>query len=294
MNQSNKINPYSPTIAILIIAGLLLLGTFILYGISALMTRLMASPQQPAQSGTPVPTSTPTCEPATLTLGTALYWIQPIGRSADGLVAVPADTPEIAYWVNGTSTNYVFVLSPTEYNLTLKTTLKPGERATILWTDCTTVSLVITDIKTGLTNDATLFDQSTPGITLLVQGSSPTESLVIRGTLQTSVTAVPSPSTMAVDAEITLVGTSTSTDGNTIIVSISILNTGKAEFSLSTDDLSLTPEGVAPLRPINIEPSLPRKIKPGASEVFQIVFPKPASKTAVLKVFNVKFDIEGF
>ena len=245
-------------------------------------------------SVTPVPTSTPTCEPATLTLGTALYWIQPIGRSADGSVAVPADTPDIAYWVNGTSTNYVFVLSPTEYNLALKTALKPGEHAAILWTDCTTVSLVITDIKTGLTNDATLFDQSTPGITLLVQDSSPTESVMIRGALQTSVTAVPSPSTLGVDAEITLVGTSTSTDGNTIIVSISILNTGKAEFSLSENDLSLTPEGAAPLSPVNVEPSLPRKIKPGASEVFQIVFSKPASKTAVLKVFNVEFDIEGF
>src|SRR5262245_54414902 len=67
-----------------------------------------------------LPTPVPACVQPTLTLGTTKFVIKTIARAADGSVAVPADLPDAAYWVDGTNVNYVFALSPASANLSLK------------------------------------------------------------------------------------------------------------------------------------------------------------------------------
>src|ERR1700752_1052243 len=79
---------------------------------------------------------TPDCGSRTLVLGKATFQIQNITRAPDGSLPVPTDTSGVAYWVEGTSTNYVFVLSPTPDNLALMSTITVGSTAKATWKNC--------------------------------------------------------------------------------------------------------------------------------------------------------------
>ena len=107
-------------------------------------------------------------------------------------------------------------------------------------------------------------------------------------------TDTPAPGGPGIESEITLLETSTSQDKSSIIVSVSILNYGASEFKVSAKDVWLVPENAAPLAPANVDPSLPRSIQPGVTEIFNFTFPRPASATAVLKILNIEFDLEGY
>ena len=49
----------------------------------------------------------------TLTLGTTKFVIQSLVRAGDGSIAVPADKPGVAYWIEGTNVRcYEFFLCP--------------------------------------------------------------------------------------------------------------------------------------------------------------------------------------
>jgi hypothetical protein len=88
--------------------------------------------------------------------------------------------------------------------------------------------------------------------------------------------------------------TTTSADGTTIKVSVSIQNYGAAAFTLSTSDVSLTQQDGTSLNMVSSEPPLPKEIAPGATETIYFTFPRPASPTATLKIFTVEYDIEGY
>jgi hypothetical protein len=104
----------------------------------------------------------------------------------------------------------------------------------------------------------------------------------------------PAPGASGIQAEVSLLETSTSADGTTIRVGVSILNTGATAFKVSTSDVSLTPEGATPQAPTSAEPALPREIMPGASEMIYFTFPRSSSGKAILKIFDIEFDVEGF
>ncbi|HSL43694.1 MAG TPA: hypothetical protein VK897_09700 [Anaerolineales bacterium] len=89
------------------------------------------------------------CHPSTLVLGETTFQIQILPLGPDGLSNLPINTAGIAYWVDGTQTNPVFVLSPTPKNLAVVSTIDLGSQATATWADCTVVRYPVTAHEPG-------------------------------------------------------------------------------------------------------------------------------------------------
>ena len=239
------------------------------------------------------PSPTPRCVQPTLTVGAARYRIESIARAASGSLVLPANQPDTAYWVEGTSARYVFVLSPTPHNMALKDAVKNGDPITIVWADCGSDEYVMSALEVGPQNYPALLDQSTPGIAVFVQADPPSQ-LVLKGVRPTAqMLGTPSPTTSPdeIQAEVVFGDTITSPDKKTLKMSVSITNTGATAFSIAPGDISLTPANAAPLAPLSVEPALPQAIEPGAGASFQITFPRPAGNTAVFKLLDFSADI---
>ena len=258
------------------------------------------------QRGTPatetpvIPTMfvpTPDCGPPTLLLGATTFQIQTINPVADGSLAVPPDISGIVYWVEGTNTNYVFMLSPTPNNLALVSSLTAGNTAKATWSNCNSTNYDLFAPEQGPASVSTLLDQSTSGITVFLQSDPSTASLVIRGELteeQISTINTPVLGGSEIQAEISLLETTTSADGTTVRVGLSIQNYGASAFTLSDSDVSLTSQDGTVLIMVNSEPALPKEINPGSIETIYFRFPRPAFPTVILKIFDIEYELEGY
>jgi len=240
---------------------------------------------------------TPDCGPPTLVLGTTKFRIEPIEPAADGSLAVPADSPEVAYWVEGTNTNYVFALSPAPNNLALETLLKTGDQATVTWANCNSTTYQLSAPSPGPLDNNVLFDQSASAITIFARQIAGTEEFMVKGVLvgeEINTFNTPVSDGSEIQAEIGLLETTTLPEEKTIRIRISIYNWGQSAFTLSTSDISLTQPDGAPLILASSEPSLPKEIARAATETFNFTFPRPSTQTATLKIFTVEYDIEGY
>jgi hypothetical protein len=126
-SDKTKIILVSIALAILLLVFGLLMGILLRqsgFRLSMLATRSQATPNGPPTSIIPVTSNTQTvfvptadCGSPTLLIGTTTFQIQNLTPTADGSLNVPQNSPGIAYWVEGTNTNYVFVLPPMPENL---------------------------------------------------------------------------------------------------------------------------------------------------------------------------------
>jgi len=239
---------------------------------------------------------TPDCGSPTLVVGATTLQIQTINPVADGSLSVPPDTSGVAYWVDATHINHVFVLSPTPDNLSFLSTITAGSVAKVTLANCNSTTYSLFASEQNPVSISTLLDQSTSGITIFVQSDPSTASLVVRGELteeQFSTINTPAVGT-EIQAEISLLETTTSTDGTTLRVGISIQNYGGSPFTLSMSDVSLTPQDGTSLVVVNSEPALPKEIIAGSTETIYFTFPRPSSPIATLKIFDIEYDLEGY
>jgi hypothetical protein len=130
---------------------------------------------------TPFPT--PQCIQSTLMVGTTTFRIETISPAPDGSLTVPQDTPNIAYWVDGTDVNYVFRLSAVTGNISLLNSLQDGETAVITWADCNSTNYILSTPEAGIPENARLMDQSVSQVTIFVQPDPPATGFVVRGEL---------------------------------------------------------------------------------------------------------------
>ncbi len=240
---------------------------------------------------------TPDCGSPTLVLGTTTFQIQPIPPGPDGSLTVPSDTSGIAYWVEGTNTNYVFVLSPTPENLAIMSTITVGSTAKATWKNCNSTTYNLSAPQPGSFNSSALPDQSVDGITIFFQTDSSGTDFVFSGELieeQISTFNTPAVGASDIQAEISLLETTPSADGTTIRVGVSIQNYGTAAFTLSTSDVSLTQPDGGLLNMVSSEPPLPKEIPSVATETIYFTFPRPASPTATLKILEIEYELEGY
>lgn len=108
---------------------------------------------------------------------------------ADGLWNPQIEDPNSAAWVNGTIVNHVFGLPETEANQALLESLAPGNPMTVTTRQGTTHTFIF-DSRTEVPNtDRTIFDQHTPGITLVMLGGEGGERLVVRGRYEVAASA---------------------------------------------------------------------------------------------------------
>jgi len=283
-------------VAILMGVGIVILITLLIFLFRGSIFQALA----PSTETPIIPTlfiPTPDCGSPTLVLGTSTFQIQNMTPAPDGSLAVPSDTSGVAYWVEGTDTNYVFVLSPTPDNLAIMSTITVGSTAKATWQNCNSTTYSLLAPQQGALTSLTLPDQSVEGITVFFQTDVSGAGFVFNGELtEQQISTIPTSVSGLSDiqAEISLLETTTSSDGTSIRVGVSILNYGIAPFTLSTSDVSLTQQDGTPLAMASSEPPLPKEIGAGSTETIYFTFPRPSSPAAILKIFTVEYELEGY
>lgn len=286
-------------IAVLLVILGLLIGLMLRqsgFRLSTLVSQWRATPNSALPPSAPtilVPTQD--CSPPTLAFGATPFQIENVTRGADGSLNLPSGVPGIAYWVEGTNTNYVFVLPPLPENLAVMSTSTAESPVTVTWSNCNSATYTVSAPQPGTWNDVALTDQSLEGITIFFQtDASGAGSIFTGGLAEQAITVFDTPAAGEIQAEIGLLETTTSSDGKTINVSISIQNYGSAALTVSTSDISLTQPDGASLVLEGSRPRLPEKINPGDTKTFEVMFPRPASPSATLRIFTVEYDVEGY
>jgi hypothetical protein len=235
------------------------------------------------------------CGPSTLKIGERSYQIKTIKPKKDGSLKIPANKPDTAYWVDGTKTNQVFALSPTENNLALPSSLKSGATASVTWANCNSTTYTLSDVQAEVPDNSVLLDQATSQITIFVRNESAATGFVVQGDLaEETITEFNTPNPAEPQAEISLLEIKASADGTSITISISIQNFGSTAFSFTPNEVALTAQDGTELAMTSSEPALPKEIAAGTTESFDLTFPRPASPTATLKILTVEYDVEGY
>lgn len=235
------------------------------------------------------PTPTPPCVEPSLTLGAFRFRIGTIQRGLDGSLPVPPDTPGVAYWVEGTTPNYVFALSPLVEYAALPSAIHEGDPAVVQWADCGLEEFVVLVAESRDPDLELVFDQSKGGITTFAMGEA---GVFIRGGHPEPVREeLPSPEVEGFQMEIDFLDTTTSEDGKTITTGITIHNTGTQPIPLKPSDFSLMEEGGQPQAPVEVEPALPAEIPAGGEGTFYITFLKPLTSPAVFRVLDFTVDL---
>ena len=301
MNQLPKNKPKASNKNIVMIVGILLgVGIVLLAALVIFLLRGRIPQMLTPATETPfIPTlsiPTPDCGSPTLVLGGTTFQIQSIVPAPDGSLAVPAEPSGVAYWVEGTTTNYVFVLSPTPENLASMSTITVGSTAKATWKDCNSTTYSLAAPQQGSLNLSTFPDQSVEGITVFFQTDASGAGFVFNGELaEQEISTIPTAASGSeIQAEISLLETTASADLTTIRVGISIQNYGVAPFTVSAGDVSLTQPDGAPLAMTASEPPLPKEIGAGSTETIYFTFPRPSSPTSTLKILGIEYDLEGY
>ena len=283
-------------VGILMGIGIVVLATLVIFLFRGnIFQALTPSTETPVIPTMFVPT--PDCGAPTLVLGTATFQIQNITPAPDGSLTVPSDTSGIAYWVEGTNTNYVFVFSPTPDNLAIMSTITVGSTAKATWQNCNSTTYSLSAPQEGSLNVSTSPDQSVDGITVFFQTDVSGAGFVFNGEFtEEQISTIPTAASgvSEIQAEISLLETTTSADETTIRVGISIQNYGTSSFALSANEISLTQQDGTPLVMASSEPPLPKEIGAGATETIYFTFPRPSSPIATLKIFDIEYDLEGY
>jgi hypothetical protein len=249
---------------------------------------LLASCNLPfLQSGTPVPT--PQCIEPSIKLGDAKFRVDSISREADTFPEIPKRNGDTAFWVEGTTVNYVFGLSSTKDNLALDTILKTDDPIVIAWADCSTDEYVVSSVDTAEASDLNIFDQSSGGVTVYVQGESGT--LVIHGerpTVQSADTLEPlSEDAPQIDLQILEF---TQPDDQTLSFRIMITNQGAETITLTDKDVALISSDGSETPPLTMTPDLPQELRPGDIIPLVMTFSKPQGTSAILRIFDITFE----
>lgn len=125
--------------------------------------------------------------PATLDMMGSQWAVQPQNIAVDGLWN-PEVADEAAAWVNGTIVNYVFGLNDSESNRTMLESLAPGQQMVVTTRQGVTHTFSFDNRNTVSSSDRNVFNQQTPGITLLLLGSDDDNRLVVRGRYEVAAT----------------------------------------------------------------------------------------------------------
>jgi hypothetical protein len=273
--------------------------------VSPAQVNLPAQTMLPAQVSLPtqivlpaqvnISTQAPSCSGASLKIGSASLPFDSLQMGSSGSAQIPASNPAPAFWINNLENNTVFVLSPTQANLDLLAGVQAGETATVTWESCNTVLYTLLSPFPAEPGLDILLDQKSVGLVIYVPASSLGEGVTVEGSLTGEIiTSPPTSAPSEVEAEISLLGTTTSPDKQTIQVQISILNYGALPITLSESDISLITENSASIALSSSDPNLPQNITPGDTMTISLVFPRPDSPTSTLIIFTIEYDLEDY
>jgi hypothetical protein len=299
---------------------LLLAGMLIFFFLLALDTLLLAfyiyqpdintflanyfthlNPAGTSQAVLPIPVETPvqapSCDGASLQIGSDTWQVESAWRASDGSINVPGDTSGTAYWVQDPQNIYIFALSPTQANLDLFSSLQDGEMALLTTRDCDSVTFRLSAPQPGEPGSEVLVNQPPSGIIIYIPHSSLALGTYTSGILSdVTITSLAESDPAPVDpqVDISLLNVSTPTYGIHIQVVVTLLNTGTTPITVSNSDFTLIPSGVPPLELIQSYPSLPARLNPDQVVTLNLVFPRPSTPTATLKIFSTNYNLNGY
>jgi hypothetical protein len=118
--------------------------------------------------------------PATLAVLDQQWAVEPQNIGADGLWNPELDDDSAA-WINGTIVNYVFGLTESDASRTLMEGLTPGDQMQVTTRQGVTHTFSFDSRSQAPSDDRSIFNQQSPGITLVLLGGEATERLVVRG-----------------------------------------------------------------------------------------------------------------
>jgi hypothetical protein len=118
--------------------------------------------------------------PATLDVLDSQWAVQPQNIGVDGLWAPEIDESTAA-WVNGTIVNYVFGLNDSETNRALLESLTAGQQMLVTTRQGVTHTFGFDSRNLVSSSDRNVYNQQTPGLTLILMGSDDDNRLVVRG-----------------------------------------------------------------------------------------------------------------
>ena len=253
-------------------------------------TEVAVKPAEPVRTIQASPT--PKCGEPKLSVGAMELTILTIAASPDGSIPFPADSEDIAYWVEGTSPEYVFAMSPAAKHLKLAASLKPGDGVKIAWGDCSSEVYAVRAIEATSSHTPDFFSNPGAGLTIFVQSDASGAGMAIRGERpETFIPITPEltdENTVLVDIE--FLDTIPSADEKTVTIGMKITNRGAKSLTLSSADLSLTPENGNPIASISVDPILPLEIQPGEDVIVNVTFPRQITPSAVLRIFDITMD----
>jgi hypothetical protein len=237
------------------------------------------------------------CDGPALRIGPLQFRLLPVEPAADGSFSTLAPTSGAANWYQGAAAEYVLSIGPTAENLDLGRSLKPGYVVTITRDNCEVTTYTVSKIDHGVAYTPTRSKKPAGGVILFVQNADPGTGFIVAGgpvTEQLDHPPTPPPGRPVVKMEVSLLETSTSADRTTLSVRMAIRNRGVDGFKVSSGDVQLTPQGARPLKLVSAKPALPVMIEPGITKVITFTFHKPSSRQAVIKVFSVENNLDGY
>jgi hypothetical protein len=126
--------------------------------------------------------------PATLSLRGQTFTVQPQAIGADGIWAPDLDG-NTAAWVFGTVVNYVFAMQDTPATRTLLEQLNVGDEITMVTQNGLTFAFTFNSRQEVAPNNRDIFNQQTPGTTIVLLGDGQENRLVVNGRYVVSDTA---------------------------------------------------------------------------------------------------------
>jgi len=185
MKQNSSSSQRTQTIIVstLIGVGILLLCGLLVFAFRGNLLQLLnpatQTPTVPVAPTVLVPTVT--CEAQTFALGGITFQLQNLTLAPDSSLAAPPATPGVAYWLQTTDGNYLFVLGPTPENISLQTTLTTESSAKITWADCSSITYSLSAPEPNPANISTLAGQLSSGLTIFFLTDESGNGLIVRG-----------------------------------------------------------------------------------------------------------------
>ncbi len=238
---------------------------------------------------------TSSCSGATLKIGSVSLPFDSLQIGSSGSVEAPPNNPARAYWIKNLANNDVFILSPTQENLDLLASLSAGATASITWENCNTSTYTLLSPQAGEPGLDILLDLKPIGLVIYVPASDLSAGVTVEGSLTGEIIASPPTSAPSDEnAEVSLVGTNTSADDQSIQVQVSILNYGDSPITFSETDISLVADDATVIALSSADPQLPQIIQPNETKTFSLVFARPKTSTALLTIFSIQYDLENY
>lgn len=126
--------------------------------------------------------------PANLDILNSQWAVVPQNIGVDGLWNPEIDDESTA-WVNGTIVNYVFGLNDSEANRSLMESLAPGNQMTVTTRQGVVHTFSFDSRAQVSSSDRNVYNQQTPGITLILMDGGDDNRMVVRGRYEVAATS---------------------------------------------------------------------------------------------------------